>query len=316
MGKPDSSANREQEGKSMAAMEPSITRRGLLRLGTLTVVGAAVLAGVGIKPSDASGPTYCKPDASGPYCNSERPTTPSDALDALLGSYDGTMGNVLWAGTETTPPTPGTTPPGLGASRRECVGGGQTPYAAILSCVDSRVPPEDVFYAGVGDLLVARVAGNSVVPILQDSLRYGADNLGALVLFVLGHSNCGAVSAAVSYYLEHIAHSSSESSVPELFSPHFHISDPDFAFIPPILPAVKVARRIVRKAGGNPDDPSQVVPVATNQHVILTVEYLSSQEPFSRLIRCNKLIVTGGVYNLASYLVNSPPPSGYPGTLS
>jgi len=291
----------------MASIVP-VTRRELLRLGTLTVVGAAALAGFGVKPSDASGPTYC---------NSDRPTTPSDALNALLGSYDGTMGNVLWAGTTTTPP--GTTPPGLDTGRRDCVavaGQAQTPYAAILSCVDSRVPPEDLFYAGVGDLFVARVAGNSVVPILQDSLRYGTDNLGALVLFVLGHSNCGAVSAAVSYYLEHIARSSSESSVPEVFSPHFHISDPDFAFIPPILPAVKVARKIVRKAGGNPDDPNQVIPVATNQHVILTVEYLSSQKPFNRLIRDNKLIVTGGVYNLASYIVNSPPPPGYPGTLS
>jgi hypothetical protein len=287
----------------MAATESSVTRRELLRLGTLTVVGAAALAGFGVKPSYASGPTYC---------NSNRPTTPSDALTALLGDINDPVGNYAWV-------QGGTTPPGLDTSRRDCVaeqGRAQTPYAAILSCVDSRVPPEDVFYAGVGDLFVARVAGNSVVPILQDSLRYGTDNLGALVLFVLGHSNCGAVSAAVSYYLKHFAHSSAEFSVPEVFSPHFHVPDPDFAFIPPILPAVKVARKIVRKAGGNPDDPSQVVPVATNQHVILTVEYLSSQEPFRRLIRDNKLIVTGGVYNLVSYLVNSPPPAGYPGTLS
>jgi hypothetical protein len=244
----------------------------------------------------------------------DRPTTPSDALTALLGNYKG-MGNVLWTGTLTTPP--GTTPPGLGTGRRDCVateGVQQTPYAAILSCVDSRVPPEDVFYAGVGDLFVARVAGNSVVPILQDSLQYGTDNLGALVLFVLGHSNCGAVSAAVSYYLEHFAHSSSESSVPEDFSPHSHIPDPAFSFIPPILPAVKVARKIVRKAGGNPDDPSQVVPVAINQHVILTVDYLSSQEPFKGLIKCNKLMVAGGVYNLVSSVVNYPPPAGFPFT--
>ena len=289
----------------MAVMESSITRRGLLRLGTLTVMGAAVLAGVGVAPSDAS-------ELSPTYCTSNRPTTPTDALNALLGSTTDVVGNYAWAQGNTTPP-------GLDVPRRACVaeeGRTQRPYAAILSCVDSRVPPEDLFYAGVGDLFVARVAGNSVVPILQDSLRYGTDNLGALVLFVLGHSNCGAVGAAVDYYLEHIAHTSSEFSVPEAFSPHFHISDPDFAFIPPILPAVKVARRIVRKGGGNPDDPNQVIPVATNQHVILTVKYLSSQKPFNRLIRDNKLMVTGGVYNLASYIVTSPPPQGYPGTLS
>lgn len=305
----------------MPAMESSITRRGLLRLGTLTVVGgAAVLAGVGVTPSDASEPGGCENTvknvcyAVGETGKPQPPTTPSEALNALFLSSDGSRGNELWAGTTIPPAPPGTTPPGLDTARRTCVVGGQTPYAAILSCVDSRVPPEDVFYAGVGDLFVARVAGNSVVPILEDSLRFGTDNLGAMVLFVLGHSSCGAVGAAVDYYLEHFAHSSSESSDPDDFSRHFHHFDPGFAFIPPILPAVRVARRVVRKGGGDPNSRDQVFPVAINQHVILTVKYLSSQEPFKGLIKCNKLKVAGGVYNLASSVVNYPPPADYPFT--
>ncbi len=284
----------------MASISDSpLSRRNLLRLGAFSGFAAALSPVLRLGEAHASTLTP-------PYCTENRPTTPTGALNALL------EGNYQWQ-------SGGTMPPGLDLTRRECVaeeGRTQRPYAAILSCVDSRVPPEDLFYAGVGDLFVARVAGNSVVPILQDSLQYGTDNLGALVLFVLGHSNCGAVGAAVDYYLEHIAHSSSEYSVPRGFSPHLHVPDPAFAFIPPILPAVKVARKIVRKAGGNPDDPSDVIPVATNQHVILTVNYLSSQEPFKTLIKDNKLMVAGGVYNLVSYLVNYPPPAGYPGTLS
>ena len=74
---------------------------------------------------------------------------------------------------------------------------GQSPHAEILSCSDSRVPPEVIFDKGLGDLFVVRVAGNVVSDTELGSLEYGAAHLHVPLLVVLGHQHCGAVSAAV-----------------------------------------------------------------------------------------------------------------------
>src|SRR5438876_10903973 len=74
----------------------------------------------------------------------------------------------------------------------------QAPFAAVLACADSRVPVELVFDQTIGHLFVCRVAGNIVSPELIGSLEYGVAVLGAKALMVLGHSNCGAVSATIS----------------------------------------------------------------------------------------------------------------------
>lgn len=73
----------------------------------------------------------------------------------------------------------------------------QEPFATVLSCVDSRVPVELVFDQTIGQLLVARVAGNIVPPEILGSLEFGAALLGTKVILVLGHANCGAVTAAM-----------------------------------------------------------------------------------------------------------------------
>ena len=75
--------------------------------------------------------------------------------------------------------------------------GGQYPFAAVLSCIDSRVPVEHVFNLGIGDAFVARVAGNVVDPALLGSLEYACAVAGTPLLVVLGHSKCGAVTSAV-----------------------------------------------------------------------------------------------------------------------
>jgi carbonic anhydrase len=75
--------------------------------------------------------------------------------------------------------------------------GDQKPFAAILSCADSRVPVELLFDQGFGDLFVVRNAGNVTAPQEFASLEYGTAVLGAKVLLVLGHSSCGAVKAAM-----------------------------------------------------------------------------------------------------------------------
>lgn len=74
---------------------------------------------------------------------------------------------------------------------------GQFPKAVILSCVDSRVPVEDVFDKGIGDIFVARVAGNFVNVDILGSMEFGCKVSGSKVILVLGHEHCGAVKAAV-----------------------------------------------------------------------------------------------------------------------
>lgn len=74
---------------------------------------------------------------------------------------------------------------------------GQSPYAAILGCADSRVPVEILFDEGFGDLFTVRVAGNVATPEEVASLEYAVGVLGAQVVLVLGHTACGAVTAAV-----------------------------------------------------------------------------------------------------------------------
>jgi carbonic anhydrase len=74
---------------------------------------------------------------------------------------------------------------------------GQHPFATILGCSDSRVPPECVFDAGLGELFVIRVAGNVVSQEIAGSLQYAAEHLRTPLFVVLGHEGCGAVSAAL-----------------------------------------------------------------------------------------------------------------------
>lgn len=73
----------------------------------------------------------------------------------------------------------------------------QEPFAAVLSCIDSRVPVELIFDQTIGQLVVARVAGNIATREIQGSLEYGAAVLGTKVILVLGHSSCGAVTATM-----------------------------------------------------------------------------------------------------------------------
>jgi carbonic anhydrase len=74
---------------------------------------------------------------------------------------------------------------------------GQRPYATILGCSDSRVPPELVFDAGFGDLFIIRVAGNVISPEVMGSMQYATTHLKTQLIVVLGHEGCGAVQAAL-----------------------------------------------------------------------------------------------------------------------
>lgn len=81
--------------------------------------------------------------------------------------------------------------------RRGALVGGQAPFAAVLSCSDSRVPSELVFDCGLGDLFVVRVAGNIVAPSLVGSVEFAVETFGTELVVVMGHSHCGAIAATV-----------------------------------------------------------------------------------------------------------------------
>lgn len=95
------------------------------------------------------------------------------------------------------------------AARRKELTGGQSPFAIILSCADSRVVPELAFDSGLGELFVVRVAGNIANTDSMASIEYAVAHLKTQVIVVLGHEACGAVTAAVSggdngYNLNHL----------------------------------------------------------------------------------------------------------------
>jgi len=85
----------------------------------------------------------------------------------------------------------------IGQTRREEIAKGQHPFAIIVSCSDSRVPPELVFDEGLGDLFVIRTAGEVVDDVALGSIEYAIEHLGVKLVVVLGHQECGAVKATV-----------------------------------------------------------------------------------------------------------------------
>ena len=112
------------------------------------------------------------------------PNSPDDALSRLMqGNMRYMQGSPIY--------------PNQSAERQAEVAQGQHPWAAILGCIDSRVPPELVFDQGLGDMYVARTAGQVINDVVIASLEY-AFLTGAKLVMVLGHQSCGAVKAAIS----------------------------------------------------------------------------------------------------------------------
>lgn len=91
----------------------------------------------------------------------------------------------------------GIAPTEVDAARRAEIASSQTPWCTVLTCADSRVPPEHIFHAGLGELFTVRVAGNVADPVTVGSVEYAAEHLGTSVVVVMGHERCGAVKAAL-----------------------------------------------------------------------------------------------------------------------
>src|SRR5688572_5870479 len=88
-------------------------------------------------------------------------------------------------------------PVSLSANTRQALATGQTPFAMVLSCADSRVPPEYIFNTGLGEIFVVRTAGEVMDKSILATLEYGAEHLHIPLMVVMGHESCGAVKAAV-----------------------------------------------------------------------------------------------------------------------
>ncbi|WP_180989693.1 carbonic anhydrase [Streptomyces cahuitamycinicus] len=149
-------------------------RRTLLRT---ALTGAAALgAGLGAaRPATAATPNRDAPP---------RPVTPAEALRELAA------GNRRWRAFRERHPHEDPT-------LRRTLATGQHPFAVVLGCIDSRVPPELVFDQGLGDLMTVRTAGEVLDEAVLGSVAYGVLELAIPLVVVLGHQSCGAVRAAV-----------------------------------------------------------------------------------------------------------------------
>src|SRR5262245_53481042 len=155
---------------------------------------------------------------------------------------------------------------------REALARGQNPYAAILSCADSRIAPEYAFDSGRGDLFVCRVAGNFASSETIASLEYAVAVLNTPLILVLGHDACGAVDATINSLKD-------EKPLPG------HMP----SLVEAIAPAVKTAS----------SQSGDKLNTAIRQNVIDNVAKLKSAPPIlSAAIDAKKLKVAGGIYRL------------------
>jgi carbonic anhydrase len=169
------------------------------------------------------------------------------------------------------------------AQRREQVAPSQQPFATILSCADSRVPPEIIFDQGLGDLFAIRVAGNVVDPAIMGSVEYAVEHLGTHLVVVLGHQSCGAVTAAVDL-------------VTKGAQPNGHVP----AFVNPIVPAVKQAQTMS----------GDLVDNAVRANVRMVTAQLQAAGPvLSKAVSKKTLLIVGARYDLHSGAVTYITPS-------
>ena len=239
-------------------MNGRISRRTLIGSGILatgTVVGGVAASACGGASAATATPASTTEQAV---------RNPEEAVSALkAGNARFVAGKPLHQGQDSV--------------RRAALAESQAPFAVILGCSDSRVVPEILFDQGLGDLFLVRVAGNTAasLPLVVGSLEYGTAVLGAVLVVVLGHENCGAVKAA----LEHVT---TGKQVPGDIS----------GVLAPILPAAQAAMGL---------PPDQQLQAATRQNVTSQVQGLLTASALLRSASSEgKLEVVGAEYELRS----------------
>jgi len=201
---------------------------------------------------------------------------PDEAIDAERALALLVEGNERWLGA-------GVATPNLSADRRAMLARhGQRPFATILTCADSRVPVERLFDRGIGDVFVARVAGNVAGVAEVGTVEYGVGHLRTPLLVIMGHTRCGAVQAAT----ESDGHATAETDG------HGHVA----ALLDAVAPAVERARRL------NPHATlEELVEHAVRENVWQSAYDLFKSSPRCReLVSSGQLVVVGAVYDIES----------------
>ena len=162
------------------------------------------------------------------------------------------------------------------STKRQALVGGQKPFAVIVCCSDSRVPPELVFDQGLGDIFVVRVAGNVVDPVVLGSVEYGVEHLHCPLVVVLGHQNCGAVQAAVD-----------GGPAPADIQ----------AIVDRIVPSVRRAQSVSSR-------PSDMTELVVDLNVQNSLNAIAASPIVSHLVHAGKVRLVGAKYHLDTGQVN------------
>jgi carbonic anhydrase len=259
--------------------ESILSRRDFLRLSGIATLGATVTACAGslTAESDSMPPQISRPTSE---IMTEGPVaSPQEALQRLM------EGNQRFAANRLSDPN-------RSPQRRTAVANSQQPFATILGCVDSRVPPEIVFDRGIGDLFVIRTAGQVIDEAVLGSIEFGSFELKIPLIVVLGHERCGAIKASIEA-LEHGGkdkgrHGKKESS---------HSAEPgDIGYlVQGLRPAVEKA-----KSWGMGD----LAENAMRANVSLTVQRLKKSPVLSAAEESGRLKIIGARYDLDSGAVD------------
>lgn len=167
--------------------------------------------------------------------------------------------------------------PNLGNELRNALVSRQMPFAAILSCSDSRVPVEIIFDAGLGDLFVVRTAGHVLSNEVIGSLEYAVKSLGVKLIMILGHENCGAVSTALEAY---------QNKSYNEFSPNLQ------SILNHIYPAIE-------KTKGE-----DLLNCAVKSNIFYQVEDLINKDDYiAKKIKSGEVNVIGAIYSLQTGLI-------------
>jgi carbonic anhydrase len=167
---------------------------------------------------------------------------------------------------------------GASHTRRAAVANSQEPFAIVLGCSDSRVPAEVIFDHAFGDLFVIRVAGNIVAPSQVGSVEFAATRFGTRLVVVLGHTQCGAVTAALEALSSAPDHSANLQSI-----------------VDRIRPSVET----VLAANGAGADPARILQLSVRANVRASADHLRHGSAIlERLIARDGLLVVGAEYSL------------------
>jgi carbonic anhydrase len=172
------------------------------------------------------------------------------------------------------------------AAQLTTTGAGQFPFAAVLSCIDSRAPVETILDLGLGDIFSVRIAGNVVSPNVLGSLEYACGVAGSKLILVLGHTKCGAVTASVKFC--------ASGADPEQATGCRHLN----SIVDSVTPAINREQCLTAGDGEGFD---RYVELVTKDNVLQAVRQIVEVSPIlGRLASEGKIGVVGGVYDVAA----------------